>query len=59
MQYWVKDEHNSFHFGAARNFIEVYEETVAVKTAWDAYKEEKRITVATCPRAGEFRYEKL
>ena len=55
----MKDEHNSFHYGSDRSFIEVYEETLAVKAGWDAYNEEKRITVATCPRAGEFRYEKL
>ena len=58
-QCWVENEHSSFRFGSARSFVEVYEETLAVKAGWDAYKEEKRITVATCPRAGEFRFEKL
>eukprot|EP00974_Lingulodinium_polyedra_P084415 8172604-Lingulodinium_polyedra.AAC.1 len=59
VQRWIKTEHNNYHSGSDTNIVEMYTHVEAAEEAWKQHKKTAGITVASCPKTGDFRYEKL
>lgn len=59
VQRWIVEVHNMFHNGCEMNAIEIYELTPVAENSWRDHKKLQGITVASCPKSGDFRYEKL
>jgi hypothetical protein len=52
--HWLRDYHNSFHQGAAKNFCDVLVDVLHYEESWTAHREAEGITART--RAYEARY---
>ena len=52
VQRWVKDEHNKWHKGSAKNFLEAYGDIAPMEEAWEQHKKANNISVGTCPSTG-------
>lgn len=59
VQRWIKTEHNNYHSGSDTNIVEMYMYVAAAEEGWKNHKKVEGITVASCPKTGDFRYEKL
>ena len=59
VQRWIKTEHNNYHSGSDTNIVEMYMYVEAAEEGWKNHKKVEGITVASCPKTGDFRYEKL
>ncbi|CAK0856958.1 unnamed protein product [Prorocentrum cordatum] len=65
----VKKMHNKFHSGSDATFVELFELVDEAEKTWAARKKAaetfvkvlkaERITVTSCPKSGDYRYEKL
>ena len=56
---WIKNCHNNYHIGSQTSFFELFMYVKEVECGWGQHKKERTITEASCPRSGNFRYEKL
>ena len=56
---WIKSEHNKYHNGLSATFLEGYELATKAENGFKIYKTQNSISVKTCPKVGDFRYEKI
>jgi NAD-dependent dihydropyrimidine dehydrogenase PreA subunit len=55
---WIKDELNDYHEGSGFNCAEQYELHARGTAAWERHCDENSLTWSSCPKTGEFRFEK-
>lgn len=55
---WLKSEQDNYHLGSSLTIIEVYEGVPCAELGWTSHKKDHTITVSSCPKTGDYRYEK-
>ena len=58
MVVYIKEEANLYHGGSQWTLPQMYEDSLRAEASWECYRKINNITVDSCPRSGEFRYEK-